>query len=77
MSVSPNTCVTVTWSIPSLGRSLTNSAPPGCWPSMYFDTGWNSNELNLPPSGSYSGSVTIVSQATGLRASGNFTLVVP
>ena len=76
-SVSPNTCVTVTWSIPSLGRSRTDTAPAGCWPSMYFDTGWGGNEGSPVPTGNYSGSVTIVSQATNLRASGSFTLVVP
>ena len=44
---------------------------------MYFDTGWGGNEGSPVPTGNYSGSVTIVSQATNLTASGSFTLVVP
>lgn len=54
-------CVMVLWQIPPLGRSYFADNSASCWPgtTLSFDTSLFSANLGIPPSGNYTGSVTI------------------
>jgi hypothetical protein len=71
-------CVSVVWSIPALNRTHSANNGGNCWGTtlMQYDTGWNFNEANVPPTGSYAGTLTVTDRS-GRTTSRSFTLNVP
>ncbi len=71
-------CVSIVWSIPGIGRGQSTNNGGACWGTntMQFNTAWFGNESNVPPTGSYAGTLTATNRA-GVSTTRNFTLNVP